>query len=202
MRTSLAPCKRRSANKMFNLVVSRHDDAHGFVQDTPAGCLSRFRQDGGVPILLDLTNIAFQSFEDTSSNKANNISSSTVAAETRSFGDDSGEDLLGFDTLWEMAIPYEPHRGDHTTVSSPLLLQRSRGVPLLEVPLDRDAFFRPLRDTSSDDANKIPSATVDWKRHASGDDGAVGELPVFHRDGWDAMGDDHVDLALYMYRDA
>jgi hypothetical protein len=76
------------------------------------------------------------------------------------------------------------------SVSGLPLLQRGGGVPiLLEVPLDRDAFFRPFHDTSSDDANKTPSSTVDGEAHGSGGD-AVREHPVFHRSRWDPMGHD------------
>jgi hypothetical protein len=144
------------------------------------------------------------------SQSANKSPSSSFDSETHgSGGDAANRDLLGFDKagwkpLWEAAIPYEPHRDAHATVSGLPLLRRGGGVPiLLEIPLDRDASFRPFRDTSSDDAKKTPSTTVDGKAHGSGDD-TVRELPVFHRDGWDPMGHDfsnHVVLPLYMYYD-
>ena len=96
----------------------------------------------------------------------------------------------------EAAIPYEPHRDDHATVSSlPLLL---------EVPLDCGPYFRPFHDTSCDEVNKTPSTTVDGKAHGSGDDEAVRDLSTFGRGGWDPMGydfSDHIDLSLYMHFD-
>lgn len=197
---------------------------------TPAGFVSRFRRDGGTslftnfqsfedtssdkaknisfstvdkmcatdksvqelqsneePILIDLSDVVFQSFEDTSSNKAENMPSSTVGKGRSVFEKDGWERLYG------------PRCDDHIAVSDLPLLQRGRGVPLfLEVPLKWDANFRPFYDESSDDTNKTLSDTVDGKTHGSGDDD-VKELPVFHRDGWDAMGDDPIDLALYMH---
>jgi hypothetical protein len=100
----------------------------------------------------------FQSFEDTSSDKAKNISSSTVAG-------------------MSAAVSFVPE------------LQRDGGVPiLLKVEFDSDAHFRPFYDESSVEPNKTPSTTVNGAAHGSGDDATVRELPVFHRDGWDAMG--------------
>jgi hypothetical protein len=143
------------------------------------------------------------------SQSANKSLSSSIDSEAHgSGGDATDRDLLGFDKagwkpLWEAAIPYEPHRDDHATVSSLPLLQRGGGVPiLLQVPFDCDPCFRPFHDTSSDDVNKTPSTTVDGKAHGSGDD-IVRELPVFHRDGWDPIGHDfsnHV-VSLYMHYD-
>jgi hypothetical protein len=115
--------------------------------------------------------MGFQSFEDTSSDKAKNISSSTVDG-------------------MSAAVSFVPE------------LQRNGGVPiLLEVEFDCDAHFRAFYDESSAESNKTLSTTVDGQAHGSGDDASVRELAVFHRDGWDAMGDDPVDLALYMYHD-
>ena len=153
------------------------------MQYTPAGWLSRFQRDGGTRLLFD------------PSGKAKDISLSTVdeMSATDKFVPElqrDGEpilvdrDLCVFEKAgWEAL--YEPRCNGHIPVSDVPLLQQ--GVPTpLEILLDCDASFRPFRDTSSDDANKTLSATVDGKAHGSGDD-TVNELPVFHRDGWDVM---------------
>ena len=113
-------------------------------------------------MFLELTNMRFQLFEDTSSDKAKNISSSTVAG-------------------MSAAVSFVPE------------LQRDGGVPIL-LEYDSDAHFRPFYDESSAEPNKAPSTTVNGAVHGSGDDVTVGELPVFHRDGWDAIGDDPLIL--------
>lgn len=172
---------------------SQSTERHGFVQDSSVGNLSRFRRDGGTPILrdftsaahgfgqsasstfvpelqrgggvplfVDLTNMPFQPFENTSFDKANNISSSTV---------DGMSAAVGF-------VPE---------------LQRDGGVPtLLAVVFDCDAHFRSLYDESSAKPNKTPSTTVNGAAHGSEDDAT--EFPVFDRDGWDAMGHDPVKI--------
>jgi len=138
-----------------------------------------------------------------------NESSSCCDSETHgSERDAAGRDLLGFDKagwepLWEAAIPYEPHRYDHATVSGLPLLRRGGGVPiLLEVPFDCDPYFRPFHDISSDGANKTSSTTVDRKAHGSGDDDTVRDLPAFRCSGGDPIScdfSDHVDLSFHMY---
>lgn len=61
-----------------------HRDDH----DTMSG-LPLLQRDGGVPILLDFSNAFFRSFDDTTSDEANNTPSSTVDGEAHSSGDDA-----------------------------------------------------------------------------------------------------------------
>ena len=138
---------------------SQGGERNSFVQNSSVSNLSRFRRDGGTPILTDFTGTAHGFRQSASSGE-----------------DAAGRDLLGFHKAgWELL--------------------------LLEDEFDSEAHFRPLYDESSDDANKTPSTTVNGAAHGSGDDANVGEHPVFHRDGWDAMGDDPTDLALDMYQE-
>jgi hypothetical protein len=171
MCTSPAACKPQSTNRC----QFRGDEAaHGFVQGASFSCLPRLRREGGVPILLDFTNAVFQSFEDTSSDKAKNISSSTVGG-------------------MSAAVSFVPE-----------LQRNGGAPILLEIPFGCDPYFRPFHDTSSDDVNKTLSTTVDEKAHGSGDDDTVRDLSAFRRSGWDPMGHDfsnHVDLSLYMHHD-
>ena len=111
---------------------SQGGERHGFVQNSSVSNLSRFRHDGGTPILLDFT------------------------GEAHGFGQSASS---GF-------------------VSE---LRRGGGDPML---VDfTNVVFQSFEDTSSDDANKTPSTTVDRKGRGIGDGDTVREPPVFHRDG-------------------
>lgn len=57
---------------------SNDEAAYCFVQSASDAFVPELKRGGGVPLFVDLTNMPFQSFEDTSFDKAKNISSSTV----------------------------------------------------------------------------------------------------------------------------
>lgn len=133
-----------------------------------------FSKDEAVPLFVDLTNMPFRSFQDTSSDKAENISSSTVDRMNTAVS----------------SVP-EPQRGGGVRLFA-------------EIEYDCEAYFQPFYDESSVEASTTLSTTVDGKAHGSGDDDAVREVPVFQRDGWDPMGHDlsaDIDLGLYLHSD-